>query len=832
VSNQLGMILLRSGETIGSKTVAISLKYLLWKIGIAAAGISSTFVLSALPALAGTNVSSTASVLVTGEAIGYTVDAVSLSRSFNTNTCTLTPTRDFKITLPAGATVNKAILYWATDLSAGDSQVSLAGTPINATKSWNDTILTTTQTYNGYRADVTSQITGTGTYTFGGLSSAATSPFLGGCLSGATLVTIYNTTRSDPNALNRIEMFDGFQGIRGAGLGSGGVSSTVTLPINSLGIDLSFMTALSWQGNSANEVPIGSNYNYNDNLTVNGTKVSNSNNPITDNGNGSGANKAPDSTYAVDADTFDISSIVKNIASGTPLTIANTSVDSDYVIAQGFIVGSRGADISDAPNSGGFSYGIARHKIVPTLANPSLYLGSTVDGEVVDNTYAGSINADFDDTNGVNDDDGVTFSPLSSGVTSYSIPASNITAHGSGTLHAWIDFNKNGTFDPGEHTSVIVTNNVLAGALNWTGITAGSAGNTYARFRFTTDTTVTASTPSGLAADGEVEDYKIAIGVTITGNIFADANGNKIQNSPAESGTNAGGLNAVLVNSLNKVVATTPVASDGTYTFSAVSASVNPYTIRISTATATVNLAPPAIVLPTNWVSTGENLGGAADSIVDSILAVTVGTSNITGANFGIRQNPADVLLLKRITAINGLSINPNDNKSLTGVLVDPNWKVGYVVGATDGGKVKPGDTIEYTIYYLNNGGRNAKSARICDRLNSNQSFQPNTYTTGAGMQVQIGGDRITNSAVNLTNQSGDDGGQFIAATSPVTALPTDCKSITGAPNNDYGALILDLVTSPGSPNLTTLPGKTSQGTPNESFGFWRFITKVNQVSP
>ena len=230
------------------------------------------------------------------------------------------------------------------------------------------------------------------------------------------------------------------------------------------------------------------------------------------------------------------------------------------------------------------------------------------------------------------------------------------------------------------------------------------------------------------------------------------------------------------------------------------------------------------------------NVVGTGLPVATPLTTSATGVSSNDGARCPLAPPvlpPADVLLLKRITAINGLSTNPNDNTtSLTGVLVDSNWKADYVVGATDGGPVKPGDTIEYTIYYLNNGGRNAKSARICDRLNAKQSFQPNTYTTGVGMQIQIGGDRITNTAVNLTNQSGDDGGQFIAATSPVNALPTNCNSIAGAPNNDYGALILDLVTSPGSPNLTTLPGKTSQGAPNNSFGFWRFITKVNKVSP
>ena len=354
-----------------------------------------------------------------------------------------------------------------------------------------------------------------------------------------------------------------------------------------------------------------------------------------------------------------------------------------------------GTDYSDAPISGTGTnnYGTAIHNAVS-----SLKLGANIDSETASIANA---DASGDGT----DDDGITIPNLIAGATTYSIPAVNIIATGTGTLHAWIDFNKNGTFEAGEYKSVAVNSNTPASALSWSGITIGSVGNTFARFRFTTDATVTSATPSGNASNGEVEDYQVSIG------------------------------------------------------------------------------------------------------------------------------SPADVLLLKRITAINGLTTNPNDNTtSLTGVLVNPNWKAGYVVGATNGGKVKPGDTIEYTIYYLNNGGRNAKSARICDRLNANQSFQQNTYTTGAGMQIQIGGDRITNTAVNLTNQSGDDGGRFIAAN---TALPTNCN-LTGI-TNDYGALILDLAgttSAPVFPTLTNLPNTTGQGTPNNSFGFWRFITKVNKVGP
>ncbi len=122
---------------------------------------------------------------------------------------------------------------------------------------------------------------------------------------------------------------------------------------------------------------------------------------------------------------------------------------------------------------------------------------------------------------------------------------------------------------------------------------------------------------------------------TISGTVFSDTDSSKIQNG-TEAGTNGGGLNAVLLNSSNAVVATTTVAADGTYSFSNVSPAT--YTVLITTGTTVT------ITLPTNWVSTGENLNNVTDTTVDSkLLNVVVGSSNVTGANFGIKQNPAPV---------------------------------------------------------------------------------------------------------------------------------------------------------------------------------------------
>jgi uncharacterized repeat protein (TIGR01451 family) len=126
--------------------------------------------------------------------------------------------------------------------------------------------------------------------------------------------------------------------------------------------------------------------------------------------------------------------------------------------------------------------------------------------------------------------------------------------------------------------------------------------------------------------------------VSISGNVFNDANGSKIQNG-TELGTNAGGLNAVLIDSTNKVVAIASVAANGTYSFSNIPGNAT-YTVEITTATAIVGAAPPSVTLPTNWVSTGENLNGTPDATVDGKVSVTTAIGNVTGVNLGIEQLP------------------------------------------------------------------------------------------------------------------------------------------------------------------------------------------------
>ncbi|MEH2146381.1 beta strand repeat-containing protein [Nostoc sp.] len=401
-------------------------------------------------------------------------------------------------------------------------------------------------------------------------------------------------------------------------------------------------------------------------------------------------------------------------------------------------------------------------------------------------------------------------------------------------------------------------------------------------------------------------------------------------NTGSETGTNAGGLlNAILVDSNNKVLKTTTVAADGTYTFIDVPLNQSNVKILLSTTAGTVGNTAPTASLPPNWVNTSPlttaafntgtsisskdfgieqlpdttnlnpasqtNPGGTATVQVPTLAGTdpedgTLGSGNkfkivtlptngtltynnvaVTAGQVISSYNPtllkldpqdgaitvsftyaaidaaskedptpatvtipfvtrANVLLVKRITAINGdRTKNPNDNTPLNAFVDDTtstrqaddnnaNWKSGYLLGAIDGGKVKPGDEIEYTIYFLNAGSTNANTVRVCDRISANQNFKVGAYGTNKDIQLQLG----TSTVLDLT--SANDTSDRAQLISTVQSVSANCYLKTA---NDNGTLVIDVTGNTGVPNLTTMPGSTGQGSPNDSYGFLRFVTKV-----
>lgn len=175
-------------------------------------------------------------------------------------------------------------------------------------------------------------------------------------------------------------------------------------------------------------------------------------------------------------------------------------------------------DKGDAPAS----YGTAGTcSAVSTL----IRLGNTVDAE--DNAYPTDA-ADGDDAHGTDDEDGVpVMLPVTNNgnipqnISSYSFTSSYLNNTASPVyIGAWIDWNINGIFEPGEGQVVTVNPTGAApgsSTFTWTNVTlSGTAGksNTYARIRIS-GAPITTSMASGALRDGETEDYKVPFSVIL-----------------------------------------------------------------------------------------------------------------------------------------------------------------------------------------------------------------------------------------------------------------------------------------------------------------------------
>ncbi len=156
-------------------------------------------------------------------------------------------------------------------------------------------------------------------------------------------------------------------------------------------------------------------------------------------------------------------------------------------------------DFGDAPPSYGtyLADNGARHGL---LNNPEIHLGAKVDGE--SEAYAFPLS---DNENKPGDEDGVQF------VTSLVERKNAIAMVGaseSGYLSVWVDVDQNGTFDSNEH---LVVDRLLEPKKQAVYIPIPDgvvAGDTWARFRFSS---VTGLAATGGAPDGEVEDYQVTL---------------------------------------------------------------------------------------------------------------------------------------------------------------------------------------------------------------------------------------------------------------------------------------------------------------------------------
>lgn len=256
-------------------------------------------------------------------------------------------------------------------------------------------------------------------------------------------------------------------------------------------------------------------------------------------------------------------------------------------------------------------------------------------------------------------------------------------------------------------------------------------------------------------------------------------------------------------------------------------------------------------VLPTDYLASPANQGGndGQDSDVDSAdadpnvagaetdanpgtpevelrtpsFAVTSTSDNRT-LDFGIYRDPnapvpPNVVLLKRITAINGVPIPFDGPQNQEEADVEGLFPANFLGGTVDGGETRPGDEIEYTIYFVSNGDRPAETVAFCDLVPEFTTFNATAFNTDPATQDAggiPGADRgivlgLGSDELSMTNVADSDRGVYVQPGDP-TGL--DC----GGPNANGAVVVFigDVPNANGNPN------------PNISYGFVRFRARVN----
>jgi uncharacterized repeat protein (TIGR01451 family) len=163
-----------------------------------------------------------------------------------------------------------------------------------------------------------------------------------------------------------------------------------------------------------------------------------------------------------------------------------------------------------------------------------------------------------------------------------------------------------------------------------------------------------------------------------------------------------------------------------------------------------------------------------------NITSTATDSSGNTSEFSAVPSSSANLILVKRITGITsaatGITTTYGDFVDDPNTTKDNNsaWPSSYLLGSIDSGQVRPGDEIEYTIYYLNSGENRINQAKICDALNQNLDFVPDFNSSNIGKGILLN----SSTSEYLTNSSDADRGEYS------TTRPTDCNLVSNTTAN------------------------------------------------
>ncbi len=177
-----------------------------------------------------------------------------------------------------------------------------------------------------------------------------------------------------------------------------------------------------------------------------------------------------------------------------------------------------------------------------------------------------------------------------------------------------------------------------------------------------------------------------------------------------------------------------------------------------------------------------------------------------------VGASPSSLRLVKRITNVTrgGVPISAVDFSSYVDDPADPNdnqqiWSQFLPVGVSRVSSeflLQSGDEVEYTIYFISDGGSATTDLKVCDAIPTGTTFFPDSFGSGSGILLNQAGTETLQ-----TNTADADPGTFFTPLNPVA---TPCRDT----NNPNGSVFLQLGNVPN--------------TSPSNVGFIRFRVRIN----
>lgn len=223
--------------------------------------------------------------------------------------------------IPSGANVLSAQLYWAGSSTTPDNQVTFNGNAVTAQRSYTAAYITGGVTYNYFSAaaDVTSIVKakGNGTYTFTNLTVSNGSPWCSveGVLGGFALLVVYEDPATQPFRV--LNIYEGFQYTRNSSLTLN--LSNFRVP-NPLGSATGRIGHITWEGDDSLQAQ-------GEDLSLNGTIMTDAINPTGNQFNSKSNIDGDTKSYGIDFDAYTISSPVIQPDQTTASTVYSSGQD-------------------------------------------------------------------------------------------------------------------------------------------------------------------------------------------------------------------------------------------------------------------------------------------------------------------------------------------------------------------------------------------------------------------------------------------------------------------------------------------------------------------------